>query len=60
MQQNGGENELAQINLRVEAIKFYLVENNKFRGDQHGGMHTNERSHVKLITIGSNGPYGRR
>ena len=30
------------------------------RGDQHGGMHTNERSHVKLITIGSNGPYGRR
>ena len=27
------------------------------RGDQHGGMHTNERLHVKLITIG---PYRRR
>ena len=27
------------------------------RGDQRGGMHTNERLHVKLITIG---PYGRR
>ena len=31
-----------------------------FRGDQRGGMHTNEKLHVKLITIGSNGPYGRR
>ena len=30
------------------------------QGDQRGGMHTNERLHVKLITIGSNGPYGRR
>ena len=30
------------------------------RGDQRGGMHTNEKSHVKLITIGSNGMYGRR
>ena len=30
------------------------------REDQHGGMHTNEKLHVKLITIGSNGPYGRR
>ena len=29
-------------------------------GDQRGGMHTNEKSHVKLLTIGSNGPYGRR
>ena len=31
-----------------------------FRGDQRGGMHKNEKSHVKLITIGSNGPYRRR
>ena len=30
------------------------------RGDQHGGMHTNERLQVNLITIGSNGPYRRR
>ena len=29
------------------------------RGDQRGGTHTNERSHVKLITISSNGPYDR-
>ena len=29
------------------------------RGDQRGRMHTNERSHVKLITISSNGPYNR-
>ena len=27
--------------------------------DQRGGMHTNEKSHVKLITIGSSGPYKR-
>ena len=30
------------------------------RRDQRGGMHTNEKSPVKLITIGSNGPYQRR
>ena len=30
------------------------------RGDQRGGMHINEKSHVKLITIGSNGLYWRR
>ena len=30
------------------------------RGDQRGGTHTNERLHVKLITIPSNGLYGRR
>ena len=30
------------------------------RGDQHGGMHTNEKSHVKLIAIDSNEPYERR
>ena len=30
------------------------------RRDQHGRMHTNEKSHVKLITFGSNGPYRRR
>ena len=29
------------------------------RGDQRGGTHTNERSHVKLITISSNGLYDR-
>ena len=29
-------------------------------GDKRGGMHTNERSHGKLIIIGSNGLYGRR
>ena len=29
-------------------------------GDQRGRMHTNERSHVKLITIGVNGLYWRR
>ena len=29
------------------------------RGDQCGGTHTNERLHVKLITISSNGPYDR-
>ena len=38
----------------------YQGYSNKSRGDQRGGMHTNERLHVKLITIGSNGPYGRR
>ena len=26
----------------------------KTRGDQRGGTYTNERSHMKLITIGSN------
>ena len=31
-----------------------------YRGDQRGGTHTNEKSHVKLITIDSNGPYERR
>ena len=31
----------------------------KARGDQRGGTHTNKRSHVKLITISSNGPYDR-
>ena len=30
------------------------------RGDQRGGTHTNERSHVKLITISSNGLYDRQ
>ena len=34
------------------------------RGDQRGGMQTKtaptKRSHVNVITIGANGPYGRR
>ena len=31
-----------------------------FRFVFQGGMHTNEKFHVKLITIGFNGLYGRR
>ena len=30
------------------------------QGDQRGGTHTNEKSHVKFITIGCNGPYERK
>ena len=37
-----------------------MTNNAAVRGDQRGGMHTNERSYMNVITIGANGPCGRR
>ena len=45
------EYQMEEASIRIQTVS---------RGDQRGGMHTNERSHLKLITIGSNWPYGRR
>ena len=40
-----------------ESMEFY--DSGYYQGDQRGGMHTNDRLHVKLITISSNGPYNK-
>ena len=39
-------------------LRFVSASLVNYRGDQHGGMHINKKSHVKLITI--DGPYKRR
>ena len=45
-------------------FKYYFVKNPTTQtfpgGDKYGGMHTNEKLYVKLITIGCNGPYEKR
>ena len=58
---DNSQNILRQIHYHMKVIKnvlsVYVINN---RGDQRGGMHTNEKSHVKFITIDCNGPYERR
>ena len=49
-----------QMEMAIEVHESTSAEGGGGGGGQRGGMHTNERSHVKLITIGSNGLHGRR
>ena len=44
----------------AKVLIAHSVGRHSDQGDQRGGTHTNEKSHVKFITIGSNGPYQRR
>ena len=45
----------------VPLTTIKIVQGPWKQGDQRGGTHTNEKLHVKFITIGcSNGPYERR